>query len=191
MVRDARAPSDEQLAARCRAELPYRTAAFEQLVRRYEPVVYRTCQQYLGNDHDAEEVSQDVFLKVFHGLPRFEGRSALRTWLFRIVQNECATRYRQRQSRRRMLEQFQASHAAEPRPATGAPAPRELTGLVGQVMDRLSDTDRTVLVLRHVAELPLQDVADALDISLSAAKMRLYRAEERFRKLAETPGPVM
>ena len=87
-------PPDEELVEQCRRELPYVLTSFESLLRRYEPLVYRTCQRYLQNAEEAEETSQDVLMRVFHGLARFEGRGAFRAWLFRIVTNVCASRYK-------------------------------------------------------------------------------------------------
>ena len=83
---------DTQLVKVCQAELPHVMDAFEELVRRYESLVFHSCRHSLGNTADAEEVSQDIFLRIFHALPRFEGRSSFRTWLFRIVHNCCMTK---------------------------------------------------------------------------------------------------
>ncbi len=177
--------TDGALVARCRSELPYDHTAFEILVRRYEPMVFTSCRHYLWSLADAEEVTQDVFLRVFHGLPRFRGDATFRTWLFRIVRNECA-------SRMRSLKRSEARHAAyvaEHRIADTVAADPEIppagewTGRVGGVLDRLSETDRAALVFRHVTGLSLEELASALDLKLSAAKMRLYRAEERFKAL--------
>ena len=71
--------SDEQLVEACRRELPYNTTSFEILLHRHEAQVYRTCRHYLGSAEDAEEVSQDIFLRIFHGLEKFEGAASVRT----------------------------------------------------------------------------------------------------------------
>ncbi len=174
--------SDDQLVARARRELPYNTRAFEILARRYEPKVFEACVRYLGSDQDAQEVSQDVFMRVFHGLRRFEGRSTFRTWLYRIVRNECATRYRKRKLRRERMDAVRVRLSAEePRSVPALEIELGWTGPVGTALERLSEQDREVLILRHVGELALQEIADTLDVGLSATKMRLYRAEERFR----------
>jgi RNA polymerase sigma-70 factor (ECF subfamily) len=177
--------TDDDLVDRCRIELPYNHFTFEVLVRRYEPLVFATCRQYLVNPADAEEVAQDVFLRVFHGLARFRSDASFRTWLFRIVRNECV-------SRLRTLERTETRHAAyaqqrEPAEPLSAqadfPPAGEWTGRVGEVLRQLSDQDRQVLVFRHLTGLSFDELAGALELKLSAAKMRLYRAEERFRTL--------
>ncbi len=176
------APSDDQLVAQAKAEHPYDTRSFETLVRRYEPRVFEACMRYLGNEQDAQEVSQDIFMRVFHGLGTFEGRASYRTWLFRIARNECASRYRKRKLGEARRDAIRAHFIDEGPRAVRAPPSREgWTGPVGETLSRLSQEDREVLILRHIAELALQEIADALEIGLSATKMRLYRAEERFR----------
>ncbi len=174
--------NDAELIERCRREIPYVTGAFSELVTRYEAIVYHTCLRYLGNEADAEEVTQDAFMKVFHGLEKFEGKSTFRTWLFRIVNNECASRYRRRKRREEGRRAYQVGD--EQVRVTEPPDVEEggLGGPIGAAMAALTESDRQVLVLRHVADLPIQEIADAVGIGLSAAKMRLYRAEERLRE---------
>lgn len=176
-------PTDRQLVEQCKAQLPYNTTAFEALLRRYEPVVYRTCLRYLRHDQDAEDACQDVLLRVFHALPRFEHRSAFRTWLFRIVANVCATRWTKR--RRRSTDQAEFLAEAREEPVAGLDLlPEnfdEVTGDIGDGLEMLGPDDRQVLVLRHISGLSFDELAAALEIGLSAAKMRLYRAEQRLR----------
>jgi RNA polymerase sigma-70 factor (ECF subfamily) len=174
--------SDEQLVAQAQAELPYNTNSFEALVRRHEPRVYEACVRYLGHEQDAEEVSQDIFVRVFHGLPKFERRASFRTWLFSVVRNECASRYRKRKRAEEQRAAISAQMLEERDTAVLALEPQqEWTGPVGETIGRLSEQDREVLVLRHVGQLSFQEIAAALGLGLSATKMRLYRAEERFR----------
>jgi len=175
--------TDQQLVAQCKQHLPYDTTAFELLLRRYEPVVFRTCQRYLRNDQDAEEACQDAFLRVFHSLPNFAERSAFRTWLFRIVSNACSTVWAKRKRRREQSAAYAVAMryevAADYEPQAGDF--NEVTGVVGDGLDALSVEDRQILILRHVSELSFEEIAGTLDVGLSAAKMRLYRAEQRLR----------
>jgi RNA polymerase sigma-70 factor (ECF subfamily) len=174
---------DEALVARCLGELPYNTTAYQELVRRHEPSVFRSCVRYLGSEVEAEEVTQDVFMRVFHGLPGFRAEARFRTWLFRIVRNECSTRYaklKRLQERRAAYAELvdREETATSPKPAIDeAPYSHD----VEATLAALSDEDRQVLVLRHVGELTLEELADTLGIKLSTAKMRLYRAQDRFR----------
>ena len=177
--------SDEALVSRCRVEAPYVATAVEGLVRRYELVVYRSCVTYLKDPMEAEEATQDVFVRVFFNIGKFEGRSSFKTWLFRIVANTCASRYRalrRMEDRDRVYAQI-AELSAEQEPSASR---LDLDGgPMSDALDTLSATDREILVLRHVSELSFQEISEALRLSLSASKMRLYRAESRLRVVVD------
>lgn len=175
------AESDEALVARCQLEAPYVATAFERLVRRYEPIVYRSCVKYLKDSMEAEEATQDVFLRVFFNIKKFEGRSSFKTWLFRIVANTCASRYR---SLRRVEDRDRAYARVAELSGAQEPSVSRLDldgGPMSDALEMLSATDREILVLRHVSELSFQEISETLQLSLSASKMRLYRAESRLR----------
>jgi RNA polymerase sigma-70 factor (ECF subfamily) len=180
---------DAELVVRCQSELPYVTESFEMLVRRYEPLVYHACRHYLGRIEEAEEAAQDVLLRVFHGLKRFELRASLRTWIFRIAMNVCATRFKKLRSERERFERVardrgegKVSETAPSAPAQGAGA-EDMGGPVGAALSRLSEEDRKVLVLRHSLELSLKELAELLELKISTAQMRLYRAQDRFKEV--------
>jgi len=176
--------SDKILVELCQAELPYATEAFETLLRRYEATVYRTCLRYLGNAQEAEEASQDAFLRAFHGLKKFAGDSQFRTWLYRIVANVCATRYQKMKREAERRAEYIESMVAKPTyesPQTDL----ELSGPVADALKSLSLEDRQVIVLRHVSELTVPEIANVIQTKLSTAKMRLSRAEKRLREKYE------
>ena len=180
--------TDEELVQRAARELPYGTAAYETLVRRYEPRVFRTCLRYLGSPQEAEEAGQDVFLRIFHALPRFEGRSRFRTWLYRITANVCATRYAKLRREFERRQSYQQHLSQLPQSTAPPQDVVDFEGPLGEALDALLPGDRQILILRHISELSFAEIAETLQISLSAAKMRVYRAEERLR--ARYPGAV-
>ena len=127
---------------------------------------------------------QEVFVKVFRKLNAFEGRSSFSTWLFTITRNECLTAI----SKRASLPTHAADTFDEELVPSGEALPTdrlEQADLLEKTLARLKPEDREVLVARFVSGLRIEEVADVLDLSLSAAKMRLYRAMERFRAAAE------
>ena len=95
---------DGDLVARCKAELPHNTDAYRELLRKYESMVYSTCYRMLGDKLEAEEATQDAFLRIFHKIHQFEGRSTFKTWMFRIVYNICMTRRRKLATKREREE---------------------------------------------------------------------------------------
>lgn len=184
--------TDDDLVAVCQKELPYVTDAYERLVRRYEPVVFRTCSRYLKNDQEAEEASQDVFMRVFFNIAKFQGRSSFKTWLFRLTANICATRYKSLRLRQTQLRDY-ATEISE-NDGTGEPAadPFDLNdGPMALALDALNSRDREILILRHVSDLSFEEISSTLEIGLSAAKMRLYRAEQNLRQTLSSPAPTL
>jgi RNA polymerase sigma-70 factor (ECF subfamily) len=175
---ECRRPSDECLVRRCKQQLPYVTDAYEELFQRYQAVVLRTCHRYLGNPEEAQEACQDIFLRVFTKISQFEGRSSFRTWLYRVVFNTCSTR------RQRLWKESRFALTAAKNLQEGVSAkPEEGGGLVEAVLDQLLVADKEILLLRFEAELSLEEIAQFNGSKLSAAKMRLYRAMERFKAL--------
>lgn len=175
--------ADEELVARCKEEIPHRTEAFHELLNKYEPMVYHTCLRMLGNAEEAEETCQDAFLRVFNKIHQFEGRSAFKTWLFRVVYNFCMTRRRNLASRRErkelITEEFTQQEAEDRRTLLSDSSPD--TEQVQKALSRLREDDREIIVLRFFSELSLDEIAEVLNLKLSATKMRLYRAMDRFK----------
>ena len=172
---------DELLIQKCKEELPYVTKSFEQLLRKHEPSVFKTCQYLLGNSHDAEEACQDIFLRVFHKIQTFQDKSSFRTWLYRIVRNFCFTK-RKQSLKRSIAHQMLTSDAIREYSNTHTPhSPKSTTIEVHEVLYALSSQDRDVITLKYISGLTIDEIAEASQLKLSAVKMRLYRALERFK----------
>jgi len=177
---DPRELSDEELVARAHVELFHVTRAYEELMRRYQRTLFNVCARYLGNDRDADDVCQEVMLKVLYGLENFEGKSKFKTWLYSITYNECITQYRKERRKRRLMDALSLDpleEAAEEK----APTPEERGGL-DRWLVYVNPIDREILVLRFVAELEFQEIADIMHMGLSATKMRYKRALDKLRE---------
>lgn len=177
--------SDEELVALCRAEKPECIKAFHELLKRYESLVYHTCLRLLGQVQEAEETCQDVFLRLYQKIDQFEGRSLFKTWLFRVVHNLCLTRRRNLAIRRERIGEFEATAALDEteRRATADSENGilDLSETVQAAIRKLKEDDQEILMLRFVSEMSLEDMAELLGTGLSATKMRLYRAMDRFK----------
>jgi len=181
--------ADEELVALCQKRLPGDTRPFEALVVRYEAQVRATCFRILGDWHEAEDQAQEVFIKVWRGLPGFEGRSSFSTWLYRIAMNTCYNAL-DRRKRRPLLDivsvdvlEDRAADSASPEQAVMAQAELKL---LSRALERLTADERSVLALRETNALSYQEIATVLDIGLSAAKMRVARARLALRRAYET-----
>ena len=166
------------------------SAAFEELVARYEDKIFRLTINITGNREDAEDAMQDAFLKAFAHLENFHGDSRFYTWLVRIAANEALMRLRRRRPNHFSIDQPTESDSDlmpreleewSPNPEQQY-AQSEIDNIISTLLEQLEDEYRIVLVLRDVEELSTQETADALGISPSAVKSRLLRARLKLRE---------
>ena len=166
-------------------------AAFEALVQMHDRQVLKLARQMLNNLEDAQDVYQEIFLKVFRSLPAFRFESEFATWLYRIVINQCLN-YRQWRSRRRFLS-FDAPPGDDDKqvsylPPDKNPDPerealsRELSREIALAMESLSDKQRAVFVLRHFHEQKLQEIAKTLGCAEGTVKNYLFRATQHMQE---------
>lgn len=178
---------DEALVERAQSAVTGDTRAFEQLVERHQSRVAANCRYITGSESDVPDLAQEVFVKAYFGLSGFDGRSKFRTWLHRIKVNHCINFINRRKGRDHSSVDEPEAVAAEalhvePR------AERETDLLderqrIATVLDAMGETLRVPLLLRDLDGFSYQEVADALGIGLSAAKMRIKRGREEFREL--------
>ncbi len=168
---------DKNLVAQAKNELPYRTISYEALMRRHEKILYRVCFRILGNQHDAEDVCQDVMVKAFNGIPRFEYRSTFKTWLLTIAHNTCYSAI-EKLKRAREYTSYMEENFEEPVVEFSTAAVDS-----EKVLFKLPPQERELLTLKYVAGLKFEEVAEVFGLSLSATKMRIYRASEQLKTL--------
>ncbi|HXY40880.1 MAG TPA: sigma-70 family RNA polymerase sigma factor [Vicinamibacteria bacterium] len=177
---------DRELVARCRGG---DTAAFASLVSLHEHMVFNLAARLLGDGEEARDVAQEVFLQVYRRLGRFEGRSSLKTWIYRIVVNQCHNRRRFWHRHGRDREDPLDERLLPPKPpGSRLPGPyeqacaHERARTVQRALLALSFPQRSVLVLREVEGLSCEEVAAALGIPDGTVKSRLSRAREALRQ---------
>jgi RNA polymerase sigma-70 factor (ECF subfamily) len=182
-------------------------AAFVELTRRYHSALLRLAMVYVRNRAVAEEVVQETWLGVLRGIDRFERRSSLKTWIFRILTNRAKTRA---ERERRSVpfsalaneessgaetavapERFDASGAWSPPPAPWEDIPEdhllstETLTKIGEAIDGLPEAQRTVITLRDVQGLSSDDVRNVLEISETNQRVLLHRARSKVRRALE------
>ncbi len=165
--------------------------AFEDLVSRYENKVYRLAIKLTRNETLAEEVLQEVFLKIYEKIDTFRGESALSSWIYRIAANACFAKLNlEKRHQHADLEETlpQAEMALLERMDTIQELPDrplltdEALGVISRAIERLPEDFRVVLTLRDVEGLSNEEVARILDLSVPAVKSRLHRARLLLRK---------
>jgi RNA polymerase sigma-70 factor, ECF subfamily len=163
--------------------------AFETLVRRYEGRIYRLTYNITQNREDAEDSTQDAFLKSYQHLPDFQGDSRFYTWLVRIAVNEALMKLRRRRPNEVSLdESIQTDEDVLPREIEDwGPKPdqrfeqAELQGILARSIAQLEPPYRIVFQLRDIEELSTEETAQLLGLSVPAVKSRLLRARLKLR----------
>jgi RNA polymerase sigma-70 factor (ECF subfamily) len=161
--------------------------AYEELVRRYTEIAFRTACLVTGSAADAEEVAQDAFVKAWTALSRFRADAPFRPWLLQIVGNEA--RNRRRAAGRRAAMELRVAEGlrvggAAPSPEAEAEAAEERAALLC-ALTSLPDEDRQVISCRHLLQLSVEETASVLGLPEGTVKSRLHRALGRLRKILE------
>jgi RNA polymerase sigma-70 factor, ECF subfamily len=166
------------------------TAAFEELVERYERKIFRLTMNITRNREDAEDAMQDAFMKSYSHLKDFDGNSRFYTWLVRIAANEALMRLRKRRPNQVSLDEpIQGEDDLMPLEIEDwGPSPlqrfeqTEMREILSGVIDELEPDYRVTFALRDVENLSTEETAKALGISTAAVKSRLLRARLKLRQ---------
>jgi RNA polymerase sigma-70 factor (ECF subfamily) len=177
-------PDDHRLIAEC---LQGRTAAFGELVRRYQDRLYNTVYQLVENAEDAQDVVQDAFLSAYQSLNSFKGDAQFFTWLYRIAVNTAISLKR----KRRVAYSIRASHGqdagTEPLDSSEYSRPEhalekaEQGRRIRSALNRLSAEHRTVLILKDMEGQKYEAMAETLGVPVGTIRSRLHRARMELR----------
>jgi RNA polymerase sigma-70 factor, ECF subfamily len=167
---------DEELARRVASG---DEAAFAQLMRRHNRLLYRTARAILKDDAEAEDAVQEAYIAAFRAMPGFRGEAKLSTWFVRIVANEALGRLRRRARSAPVIPLHEPTAVGGPeRQAVRAEALRLLEAKI----DELPDAFRTVFMLRALEELSVEETAAALEIPEATVRSRYFRAKGLVRE---------
>ncbi len=170
--------------------------AFEELVRRHQHRVFAVAGGILRQREDVEDIAQQVFVKAYFSLKRFDQRAAFSTWLYKITVNECWDLLRKRKVRPLIYESDLSEDQAR---QFGAPDERqakqpdisqklEARQRVERLLEGLDERDRTMLVLKEVEGFAVEEIAQILDLNANTVKVRLFRARRRIVSQARKRG---
>lgn len=173
---------DRELVERAQGELPYGTTSFDELVRRHSSRIYQRAYRILRSPQDAEEAVQDVFLATFKNLPNYRFDRPFAHWLNVVALNACRMLLRKRSQQDRKKDAMAEAGPRTQSPAAGDPA---LRSVVLDLLDELDPGTRIPLLMRFVEGHAFADIAQELDLSESAVKMRVSRGSKRLRELYE------
>jgi len=174
------AMSDKELVRRCQAD----SAAFEEIVRRYRRAVFAYARISTGSHQDAEEVTQDVFVKVFRAAHQFNSRYSFTTWLYKITSNTCKNKMRGRRKKQTVsLDDEESPLVTLSHEASPLDAYRKNIEIaeVRNAINELPPRYKQVLYLRYVESLSYREIAETLGLSMGNVEARIFRGKERVR----------
>lgn len=165
-------------------------AAFEYLVLQYQPQIYRLAFRMTNHPEDAADLTQEVFLKAWNHLDKFEFKSAFSTWLYRLASNLCIDALRSSRRRQNLPLTFEDEEGEEQRIEVADPAPLPEDRIIASedqqrlsaAMEALEPEHRQILTLRVVNDMSYADIAEILGVKEGTVKSRLARAREKLRK---------
>ena len=163
------------------------TGAFEQLVERHQRLVIGTVTRMLGNNSDAEDIAQQVFVRVWKSAKRYVPRAKFTTWLLKITRNLVFNELRRRSRHAQVSLQSETEEEERPIRDEHATAPdaslleQELQKAIDAAIANLPETQRLAVILRRYEELSYEEIAETLEQSVSAVKSLLFRARTELR----------
>jgi RNA polymerase sigma-70 factor (ECF subfamily) len=171
------------------------TQAFRTIVERYQDQVMATVYRFTGDYHQAEDLTQEVFVRVFKAAKRYKPKARFRTWLFKVVVNLCLN-YRRDRARKRMdsLDMpLKINGNDVPRDVRGPDADipeiasekGELREVIRDAIDSLPPNQRLAVILRRFEEMSYREIAEALDVSVGAVESLLFRARQNLKTRLE------
>ncbi|SRR6266852_5013819 len=187
------ATDDRELVRRAQSE---DQEAYEELVRRHQHRVFAVAGGILRRREDVEDIAQQVFVKAYFSLKRFDQRAAFSTWLYKITVNECWDLLRKKKVRPLVYEsdlseeQARQVGAAEEKDGGGPDISEKLVARqrVERLLDGLDERDRTMLILKEVEGFAVEEIARILDLNANTVKVRLFRARRRIVSKARKRG---
>jgi RNA polymerase sigma-70 factor (ECF subfamily) len=168
--------------------------AYRWLIGEFHQPIYGLIYRMVNNPSDAADTTQEVFLKVFRGMKHFHGESSLKTWIYRIALHEAANRKRwwfRHKAQETPMDPVAADEnefPGETRLADPGESPfdqfahTEVSAAVEQALQQVPEPYRTALVLRDLEEMPYEEIAEVLTISLGTVKSRITRGRDALRK---------
>ena len=159
--------------------------SFGHLVEAYQKPVFSLCYRMLGNANDAEDAAQETFIRAYQHLRRYDRNRSFATWLLSIASHHCIDRMRKRQLATVSADALPGEIIAD----SNAPNPervfqgQEKEALLQRLLSQLKPTDRAAIILRYWYDYSEAMIAEALDLSVSAVKSRLYRSRQLLAQL--------
>lgn len=189
--------SDEELVRRCKAELPHNAQSYELLVQRHMNRIYTIVYRVVSNREEAEDITQEIFLKIYHHVKKFEQQASFSTWLYRIATNSALDALDKEKHRREKsffaqghirakqeenVDQMDLQTSTKEGPEEKI-LQLELRECINHVLKKLNREQAYLLVMRDFEDLSYDEITKILGVGLSSVKMRIHRARLAFQQV--------
>src|SRR5262245_56818342 len=161
------------------------TAAFDEIMLRYERQIYRVCYRFVDNREDAMDLAQEIFIKAFEHLPSFRRESSLKTWLYRIAMNHCINH--EKKHSQEFVEVTEFTESVSPTVQSHL-EDREQREHFMRLVKRLPPKQKAILEMRINEQLSYDEIAKMSGRSVSTIKASVFFALEKLRKLVKDHG---
>ena len=159
--------------------------AYAGLVNRYQNYVFTLALRFTKNREDAEEISQDIFIKAYRALADFKGTSKFSTWLYTIVNNTCITFLRKKKLQTHSLGNegvFEVADSQDSGLRANLVEQKSKVAMVNSAINLLGEDDAEIITLFYKSEQTLEEIAQVLGLETNTAKVRLHRARTRLKE---------
>lgn len=164
--------------------------AYDELIILYKDAVQGVIYRMVRNKQEAEDLTQEAFIKAYNSINSFNEEYAFSTWLFKIATNNCIDYFRKRKLKTQSMDQtvrYKDDEIRQEYPDTEGRADKELlasekTRLIKKAIDDLPEKYKTAIILRHTEEKSYEEIAEILDLPLGTIKARIFRAREMLKK---------
>jgi len=161
-------------------------AAFEQLFYKYQDRVYSTAYRMMNDQEDAQDLTQEIFLRAYQRIGKFDFRSAFSTWLYRLAVNLCIDELRKRKRSANTTPLEEAVLQADENTPEDHVMSRDREKRVWDAINSLKDKERSIIILRDIEGLSYKEIAEVLKCSLGRVKSRIHEARQKLKAILET-----
>ena len=173
------------------------TRAFENLLDQFQDKVYRSCLSYLPNAQEAEDIAQEVFVEVYQSIHKFEAKSSLSTWIYRITTNKCLEHLRKKKAKKRFgflqsinggeIEEDKRAYLSDYNHPGAKLEAKEKLALLQKAVESLPDSQRVVITLFYFEQKSQKEISEITGRSVSSVESLLFRAKKKLETLL---GPL-
>ena len=169
--------------------------AFEALVDQFQDKVYRSCLSHVPNSQEAQDIAQEVFVEVYQSIHKFEAKSTLSTWIYRITTNKCLEHLRKKKAKKRFgfmqsigggeIQEDKKAYLSDYNHPGAKMEAKERLSLLHRAVERLPESQRLVITLYYFEQKSQKEISEITDKSVSSIESLLFRAKKKLEDLLE------